>query len=178
MSKFSMKIQEDLKKSKELEKAQMNKDNLKSIFKKSEELIKILENNGEEYYNELCKLKETYTSDEIKKLLDNTHYMCYMGSHLHGLIYLVGDLVEKPLDGVYGTKSSVSEELGIKILEKFIEYDVDFYSENYYNETPLQNLNSNGYTKRKNNNKFKKKLQEYYITRLNKTLCKINKNIR
>ena len=178
MSKFSMKIQDDLKKSKELEKVQMNKDNLKGIFKKSEELIKILEKNGEEYYNELCNLKETYTDENIKKLLDYTHYMCYMGSHLHGLIYLVGDLVEKPLDGVYGTKSSVSEELGIKILEKFIEYDVDFYSENYYNETPLQNLNSNGYTKRKNNNRFKKNLQDYYITRLNKTLGKINKNIR
>lgn len=173
-----MKIQGDLKKSKELEKIQMNKDNFKNIFKKSEELIKILEKNGEEYYNELCNLKETYTDENIKKLLDNTHYICYMGSHLHALIYLVGDLIEKPLDDVYGTMSSISEELGIKILEKFIEYDVDFYSENYYNETPLKNINSNGYTKRKNNNKFKKKLQYYYITRLNKTLGKINKNIR
>lgn len=101
-----------------------------------------------------------------------------MGNHLHALIYVVGDLVEKPMDAVYGTKTSVSEELGIKILEKFIEYDVDFNSENYYNETPLQNINSNGYTKRKNNNKFKKKLQDYYINNLNKTLRKIDKCIQ
>ena len=109
-----------------MEKVEFNKDNFNNIFKKSEELIKILENNGEQYYNELCNLKETYTDENIKKLLDNTHYICYMGSHLHALIYLVGDLIEKPLDGIYGTKSSISEDLGIKILEKFIEYDVDF----------------------------------------------------
>lgn len=178
MSKFSMKIKDDLKKSKEIEKVQMNKDIFKHIFKISEGLIKLLEKDGEKYYNKLCNLKETYTDENIKKLLNDTHYICYMGNHLHALIYLVGDLVEKPLDDVYGTKSSISEELGIKILEKFIEYNVDFYSENYYNETPLKNINSNGYTKRKNNNKFKKKLQDYYITRLNKTLGKINKNIR
>ena len=173
-----MKIQDDLKKSKEMEKVEFNKDNFNNIFKKLKELIKILENNGEQYYNELCNLKETYTDENIKKLLDNTHYICYMGSHLHALIYLVGDLIEKPLDGIYGTKSSISEDLGIKILEKFIEYDVDFNLENYYNETPLQNLNGCGYTRRKNNNKFKKKLQDYYITNLNKTLGKINKCIR
>ena len=108
-----------------------------TIYHKSEKLVQLLENNGEEYYKELCNLKETYTNEEIKKLLNDTHYICYMGSHLHALIYVVGDLVEKPMDAVYGTKTSVSEELGIKILEKFIEYDVDFNSENYYNETPF-----------------------------------------
>ena len=163
-----MKIQYDLEK----------KEDVLTIFHKSEKLIKILENDGEEYYKELCNLKEKYTNEEIKKLLNDTHYICYMGNHLHALIYLVGDLVNKPMDGVYGTNSSVSEELGINILEKFIEYDVDFYSENYYNETPLKNLDSNGYTQRKNNNKFKKKLQDYYINNLNKTLRKTDKCIR
>ena len=168
MSKFPLKIQYDLEK----------QEDVLTIFHKSEKLIKILENDGEKYYKELCNLKEKYTNEEIKKLLNDTLYICYMGNHLHALIYVVGDLVQKPSDGVYGTKTSVSEELGVKILEKFIEYDVDFYSENYYNETPLQNLNSNGYTQRKNNNKFKKKLKNYYINNLNKTLNKINKYIR
>lgn len=168
MSKFPMKIQYNLEK----------KEDFLTIYHKSEKLVQLLENNGEEYYKELCNLKEKYTNEEIKKLLNDTHYICYMGNHLHALIYVVGDLVEKPMDAVYGTKTSVSEELGIKILEKFIEYDVDFNSENYYNETPLQNINSNGYTKRKNNNKFKKKLQDYYINNLNKTLSKIDKCIR
>ena len=35
------------------------------------------------------------------------------------IYYLVGDLVKKPMDGVYGTKTSVSEDLLIKILEKW-----------------------------------------------------------
>ena len=155
----------------------MSKSPMKIQYK-SEELIKTLENDGEEYYKELCNLKEKYTNEEIKKLLNDTHYICYMGNHLHALIYVVGDLVKKPMEGVYGTKTSVSEELGLKILEKFIEYDVNFNSENYYNETPLQNINSDGYTQRKNNNKFKKKLQDYYINNLNKILPKIDKYIR
>ena len=168
MSKLPMKIQYNLEK----------KEDLLTIHHKSEKLVQLLENNGEEYYKELCNLKEKYTNEEIKKLLNDTHYISYMGNHLHALIYLVGDLVKKPMDGVYGTKTSVSEELGIKILEKFIEYDMDFNSKNYYNETPLENINSNGYTKRKNNNKFKKELENYYINNVNKTLRKIDKCIQ
>ena len=155
----------------------MSKSPMKIQYK-SEELITTLENDGEEYYRELCNLKEKYTNEEIKKILNDTHYISYMGNHLHSLIYLVGDLVKEPVQGVYGTNSSISEELGLKILEKFIEYDVDFYSENYYNEKPLENLNGIGHTERKNNNKLKKKLQDYYINNLNKTLYKIKKNIR
>ena len=71
---------------------------------------------------------------------------------------------------IFGTKISVSEDLGIKILDKLVEYNIDLYDENYYKETPLQNLNSDGYTKRKNNLKFKKKLQEYYIRNLDTKL--------
>ena len=49
------------------------------------------------------------------------------------------------------------------------------YDKNYYEESPLQNLKSGGYTKRKNNVKFKKKLQEYYIRNLDKELPKKQK---
>ena len=139
----------------------------------SEDLIKLLEYNGEKYYKELCNLENNYNNEEIKKILNETHYICYMGHHLHALIYLVGDLVNKPHMDVYGTNYSISEDLGKKILEEFIKYDIDFDLENYYNETPLQNLNSNkGLTERKNNNNFKKKLKDYYIRRLNIRLLK------
>ena len=145
----------------------MNKVN---YSEKSEELINILENNGKEYYKELCKLKDNYTKEEINKILNNGHYNCYMGHHLHALIYIVGDLVSFPRKGVYGNFNSISNDLGIKILEELVKYNIDLDYKNYYNETPLQNLNSNGYTKRKNNTNFKKKLENYYINRLNKTL--------
>ena len=76
------------------------------------------------------------------------------------LTYVVGDLFyeDSKEKQIFGTKISVSEDLGIKILDKLVEYNIDLYDENYYQETPLQNLNSDGYTKRKNNLKFKKKI--------------------
>jgi len=94
-----------------------------------------------------------------------------MGNHLHAIIYVVGDLVNKNIpNGIYGSKISVPEDIGILILGKLIEYNIDLYDENYYNELPLKNLMSDGLTKRKNNTKFKKTLQDYYIRDLNKTL--------
>ena len=38
-----------------------------TIYHKSEKLVQLLENNGEENYKELCNLKEKYTNKEIKK---------------------------------------------------------------------------------------------------------------
>ena len=138
----------------------------------SENLVRILEKNPKEYYEKLCELKDKYDMDIIKKIVDCQHYECYMGHHLHALIYIVGDLYyeDSKQKNIYGTKITVSEDIGIKILEKLIEYNIDLYSENYYNETPLQNLSAEGFTRRKNNTQFKKNLQQYYIDDLNKTL--------
>ena len=153
----------------------MSLNKKKEMIHKSENLIKLLETDGEKYYEELCKLKETYNNKEIKAILDCTHYISYFGHHLHALIHVVGDLVQSPKANVYGTGTSVSENLGKKILEEFIKYDVDFDLKNSYKETPLQNLNGIGYTERKNNINFKKKLEDYYINRLDKTLINIFK---
>ena len=139
----------------------------------SEKLINLLEYDPMKYYIELCNLKKKYTKKEIKKILDMTHYICYMGHHLHALIYVVGDLINNKNTYVYGTKIAVSEDLGIKILEKLIKYNIDLNLKNYYEQTPLQNLyDKETLTARKNNNKFKKKLKDYYIDRLNKNLIK------
>ena len=143
----------------------------------SENLLTLLLENPEKYYEELCDLKNKYNMDLIKKILDCSHYESYMGNHLHSLIYVVGDLYyeESKEKQVFGSKISVSEDLGIKILDKLVEYNIDLYDENYYKESPLQNLKSSGYTKRKNNLKFKKKLQGYYICNLYKELPKKQK---
>ena len=50
MSKFPMKIQYNLEK----------KEDFLTIYHKSEKLVQLIENNGEEYYKELCNLKEKF----------------------------------------------------------------------------------------------------------------------
>lgn len=144
----------------------------------SENLLTLLLENPEKYYEELCDLKNKYNMDLIKKILDCSHYQSYMGNHLHSLIYVVGDLFyeETKEKNIFGSKIAVSEDLGIKILDKLVEYNIDLYAENYYEESPLQNLKSDGYSKRKNNLKFKKKLEKYYIVDLNNGLSKSLKN--
>jgi hypothetical protein len=146
--------------------------------KLSKNLLHLLLENSEKYYEELCDLKNKYNMKLIKKIIDCTHYESYMGNHLHSLIYVVGDLFyeESKEKQIFGTKISVSEDLGIKILDKLVEYNIDLYNENYYKETPIQNLKSGGYSKRKNNLKFKKKLEKYYIDDLDNELSKYLEN--
>ena len=143
----------------------------------SENLLTLLLENPEKYYEELCDLKNKYNMDLIKRIIDCQHYQSYMGNHLHSLIYVVGDLFyEEAKKDIFGSQITVSEDLGIKILDKLVEYNIDLYAENYYEESPLQNLKSDGYTKRKNNLKFKKKLEKYYIDDLNNGLLKSLEN--
>ena len=58
----------------------------------SEKLLTLLLENPENYYEELCDLKNKYNVNLIKKILDCSHYQSYMGNHLHSLIFVVGDL--------------------------------------------------------------------------------------
>ena len=58
----------------------------------SENLLTLLLENPEKYYEELCDLKNKYNMDLIKKFLNCSHYQSYMGNHLHSLVYVVGDL--------------------------------------------------------------------------------------
>ena len=75
----------------------------------------------------------------IKKIIDCTHYESYIGNHLHSLTYVVGDLFyeDSKEKQIFGTKISVSEDLGIKILDKLVEYNIDLYDENYYKRNPI-----------------------------------------
>ena len=103
----------------------------------SENLLTLLLENPEKYYEELCDLKNKYNMDLIKRIIDCQHYQSYMGNHLHSLIYVVGDLFyeETKEKNIFGSKIAVSEDLGIKILDKLVEYNIDLYAENYYEDT-------------------------------------------
>ncbi len=138
----------------------------------AEYFCELLEKDTERAYKELCELRNKYDMDFIYKVVNISHYYVNMGKLLHCVIYMVGDLVyEESIEkNMYGTKNKISEELGIQLLEKLIEYNVDIYSETYYNENALECLNSDSGTKRKNNKKFKNKLMNYYIRELDKTL--------
>ena len=138
----------------------------------SKDLIKIIQEDPDKYYKELCDLSLKYKRDFIKKIVNCTQYETYCGNHLHTLIYMVGDLFyeESKEKKIFGAHLSISEDLGIMILEKLIKYDVSLYNTNYYKENPLQNISSSSFTKRKNNTRFKRKLQQYYIDDLNKEL--------
>ena len=61
----------------------------------------------------------------------------------------------------YGINTVVNEDLGIKILNKLVEYNIDLYYKNYYGNTALETINIE-ITKRKNNETFKNKLYNIY----------------
>lgn len=145
-------------------------------IKISENLLDLLENNYIKYYDTLCNLKDTYDTDTIKKIVDYDAYRTYFGNHLHSLIYLTGDLKELPPDNAtnfYGYNSVIPEDFAIKIFNKLLEYNVNVYQLNYYNQNPLQNIMCDScLTQRINNNKLKKLIKNKYIRDLDITLIK------
>ena len=62
----------------------------------------------------------------------------------------------------YGMNTNISQELGIQILDKLIELDVNIYATNYYRYNILYSIKNAGLTQRINNEKFIKKLEDYY----------------
>ena len=133
----------------------------------AENLFELLETNYILYYEKLCDLENVYDKNIIKFIVNHTSYNSYFGNQLHALIYVTGDLKEKPSQqhmNFYGSQTYVPEEVSIKILDKLLIYNIDLYQINYYNENVLENINyDGGLTKRINNNNFKKKLHDVFI---------------
>jgi hypothetical protein len=127
----------------------------------AEYLYNILENDHMGFYDILSSAK--YYNLNITKYLNNLGvYNTWYGNILHCLVYLVGRL-EIPQEGpFYGYNSYISDDFGVKILNKLIEHNVDIYAKNYYNNTPMDCINKDSITKRINNNLFKIKLIDYY----------------
>ena len=147
----------------------------KSYIDISEELFNLLENNYIAYYNTLCDLEIQYDKTTIKKIVDNSAYRTYLGNQLHALIYLTGDLENESSKkyNIYGSTSLIPEEFSIKIFNKLVEYNIDIYQKNYYEQTPLQNIMcTECYSYRINNNKLKNAIKNKYISDLNLTLIK------
>ena len=127
-------------------------------------LSTLLEKSPELYYDILCK----HCSKNINMKLyinDETCYHNWYSNHVFCLLYCVGDLINNSPSNFYGKNTSISEDLGIKILDKLIELEVNIYTTNTYNYTIMDIINTKQpLTERKNNEKFIKKLIHYYNT--------------
>ena len=120
-------------------------------------------NRPEQYYKILCKAEEL-NYDLRPYINDTTYYNSWYSNHLFCLSYCVGDLKYKPdmNSNFYGMNTNISQELGIQILDKLIELDVNIYATNYYRYNILYSIKNAGLTQRINNEKFIKKLEDYY----------------
>ena len=131
----------------------------------AENLFELLESDYILYYEKLCDLENIYDKNIIEFIVNHTSYNSYFGNQLHALIYVTGTLEESVSDPIYGVYTSVPEEYGIKIFKKLLEYNIDLYQINYYNENILQNINCDyAMTKRINNTKFKKVLHDIIVS--------------
>tara|TARA_B100001142_G_C14323329_1_gene651325 strand:+ start:236 stop:868 length:633 start_codon:yes stop_codon:yes gene_type:complete len=127
-------------------------------------LSNLLEKSPKLYYDILCK---AYAENINMKLYinDETCYHNWYSNHVFCLLYCVGDLINNSPSNFYGKTTSISEDLGIKILDKLIELEVNIHTTNTYNFTIMDIINTKQtLTERKNNEKFIKKLIHYYNT--------------
>ena len=143
------------------------KDEMNDEIKISEELFDLLEYNYILYYNKLCDLELIYDKKTIKNIVDYTVYRTYFGNQLHALIYLTGDLFsipKKEYKNFYGNQSLIPDDYAVQIFNKLVYYNIDVYQENYYTQTPLQNIMcSECLTYRINNTKLKNCIKNKYI---------------
>lgn len=125
-------------------------------------LFTILEKSPNLYYSLLCKAYDQ--NIDIKLYInDKTCYHNWYSNHVFCLLYCVGDLITISPNSFYGMNTSISEDLGIKILDKLIELGVNIHTTNTYNCTIMDIINTKQpLTERKNNEKFIKKLIHYY----------------
>jgi hypothetical protein len=122
---------------------------------------KLLENNPYKYMELLEYFYENKM--DISHQLNTKVYNTWYSNHLFCLIYLVGDLhandnnedIDENVSGFYGCSSSISEDMGIKILHLLVKSGVNTKDTNYYKETIYDFLRlKTGLTYRKNNTKF------------------------
>lgn len=126
----------------------------------------ILESQPLVYYNTLLEvLKDPFKSIALKKIMNDTsYYHSYHSPPIMQLSYLVGDLKEIDDCSFYGKNTSISDELGCKILDLMILAGADIYIENYYEDNILKSLSENYMLTRTNNIKFKEKVAQYFRT--------------
>lgn len=105
-----------------------------------------------------CKNNQIDVSEKI----NTKEYETWYSNHLTCLSYMVGDL--KNLENTnshnfYGSQTSISNEMGIEIMQYLISLGVDIQDKNYYGQTVFDCIKEEEVlTSRINNNKFKEKL--------------------
>ena len=138
------------------------------IFEELEEKLNssILESHPLVYYNTLLEvLEDPFKSTTLKKIMNDTsNYHSYHSPPIMQLSYLVGDLKEIDNCLFYGKNTSISDELGCKILDSMILAGADIYIENYYEDNILKSLSENYMLTRTYNIKFKEKVAEIFRT--------------
>ena len=126
-------------------------------FDKKDITSTLLEKDPELYleYLKLCIDNKIDIESEINSKVYETWY----SNHLMCLGYLVGDLKDSEQSmnyTFYGSNSSISENLGIEILNALVKLGVDLYSKSYYDINIFQHLITDGMlTNRINNDRFK-----------------------
>jgi len=127
----------------------------------------LLENNPQQYLEILnnCINNKTDVSEQI----NSKEYDTWYSNHLSCLSYLVGDLKKSehdengsPLE-FYGYNTSISNDLGIEIMNCLIDLGIDKYDKNYYDETVFDSIkhDNNYLCSRINNEEFKRELNSY-----------------
>lgn len=99
-----------------------------------------------------CKNNQIDVSEKINTKVYETWY----SNHLSCLSYLVGDLENSHSHDFYGCQNSISNEMGIEIMQCLISLGVDIHDKNYYDQTVFDNIKQEDVlTSRINNEKFK-----------------------
>lgn len=101
--------------------------------------IRLLDNDPIQFYQELV-LYYKNEPDIIRDTLNVRLYDIWYGNIVHALTYLVGDRekVEIERHDFYGSKSAISNKLGIKILYLLSIVGVNFSVLDYYSNTPYK----------------------------------------
>jgi len=136
--------------------------------------LDLLEKDAEKYLEVLVYLENTFSIDEIKVKLNEKPYHAWHGNHLFALTKLVGSLNDDSRSMACspdsfigaGLPDGIPEDLGIAILNKIVSLGVDLKDTDYYDDTIVDVVNKTNYLsyRDKNNENFKQKVREYYIS--------------
>ena len=129
----------------------------------------LLEKNPQRYFDALNCLSNQYPVEVIREILNQSIEDSWFSNHVLALALLVGKLInndsDRPFGCFYGSelKDGISEELGIKILDKMMSLGVDLWALNYYDDSIITVINNGELLGgRCCNDHFKAKVREYY----------------
>lgn len=128
----------------------------------------LLEKNAQRYFDALNCLSNQYPVEVIRGILNQSIEDSWFSNHVLALALLVGKIPNYEQGrsfGYYGCelKDGISEELGIKILDKMMSLGVDLWDLNYYDNSIITTLNDSELLGgRCCNDHFKAKVREYY----------------